>query len=72
MAAGPRPMHPSARSRPRPILAAALALDPRAGAAFERLGRTDRYALILPILKAATPAGRAGRVEKAIARLVSL
>ncbi|WP_035749715.1 YdeI/OmpD-associated family protein [Arthrobacter sp. 35W] len=36
-------------------LAAALADHPPARTAFERLGRTERYALILPLLKAHTP-----------------
>jgi uncharacterized protein YdeI (YjbR/CyaY-like superfamily) len=47
-----------------PDLAAALADDPRAKAAFEGLGRSDRYGLILPRLKARTPESR----ERALAR----
>lgn len=35
-----------------PDLAAALAGNARANAAFERFGRSDRYAVILPLLKA--------------------
>jgi len=50
-------------------LAAALAGDARAEAAFERLGRSDRYAVILPLLKARTPAARARLLAQAIARL---
>ncbi|MEV7214383.1 YdeI/OmpD-associated family protein [Kitasatospora cineracea] len=43
-----------------PELAAELAADPRAGAAFEALDRTARYQLVLPLLQALTPeAGRA-------------
>lgn len=52
-----------------PDLAAALAADPAAGGAFARLGRSDRYALILPLLKAATPQARARSVARAIAAL---
>ncbi|TDE09433.1 YdeI/OmpD-associated family protein [Jiangella asiatica] len=50
-------------------LAAALAADPAAAAAFEALGRTDRYAVMLPVLKARTPAARATRVAQAVAAL---
>ena len=50
-----------------PDLAAALSADDRARAAFERLGRSDRYAVILPLLKARTPETRA----KALGRLVN-
>ncbi|MFC7496272.1 MULTISPECIES: YdeI/OmpD-associated family protein [unclassified Nocardioides] len=35
-------------------LAAALDADPVAGAAFAALGRTDRYAVMLPVLRATT------------------
>ena len=42
-----------------PDLAAALAADARASAAFERLGKSERYAVILPLLKARTPEARA-------------
>ena len=41
-----------------PDLAAALAGNARANAAFERLGRSDRYTVILPLLKARTPQAR--------------
>jgi uncharacterized protein YdeI (YjbR/CyaY-like superfamily) len=54
-----------------PDLAAALAGDARATAAFERLGRSDRYAVILPLLKARTPETRARILAKAIARLAA-
>jgi uncharacterized protein YdeI (YjbR/CyaY-like superfamily) len=49
-------------------LAAALAGHGLANAAFERLGRSDRYAVILPLLKARTPEARA-RVLPARSRL---
>lgn len=52
-----------------PDLAAALAGNARASAAFEQLGRTDRYAVILPLLKARTPEARARLVARAVARL---
>jgi uncharacterized protein YdeI (YjbR/CyaY-like superfamily) len=54
-----------------PDLAAALAGDARANAAFERLGRSDRYAVILPLLKARTPQARATAVTRAIAHLTT-
>ncbi|MFF0095778.1 YdeI family protein [Streptomyces canus] len=43
-------------------LAAALDADPRAREAFERLGRTDRYQLMLGLLQARTPKSRAAQV----------
>ena len=49
-----------------PDLAEALAAHPDAAAWFEALGRTDRYRLILPLLKARTPAGREARLTRAI------
>jgi uncharacterized protein YdeI (YjbR/CyaY-like superfamily) len=52
-----------------PDLAAALAADPRAAAAFERLGRSERYAVILPLLKARSPRSRATMVARAVDRL---
>jgi uncharacterized protein YdeI (YjbR/CyaY-like superfamily) len=52
-----------------PDLAAALARHPTAGAAFERLGRSERYAVILPLLKAASPESRATLLSRAIERL---
>jgi uncharacterized protein YdeI (YjbR/CyaY-like superfamily) len=51
-------------------LAAALARDPLAHAAFDRLGRSERYAVILPVLKALTPQARAQVVAREVARLV--
>lgn len=54
-----------------PDLATALAGDPRASAAFERLGRSDRYAVILPLLKARTPETRARILARTVARLAA-
>lgn len=50
-------------------LAAALERDPDAGAAFDALGRTDRYQVIFALLTARTPKGRAARLAAALARL---
>ncbi len=50
-------------------LVAALERDPRARAAFEALGRTGRYQLVLPLLKARTPDVRAARLAAAVAGL---
>jgi uncharacterized protein YdeI (YjbR/CyaY-like superfamily) len=52
-----------------PDLAAALAGDAAARAAYDALGRTERYLLALPILKAVEPDARARQVARAIARL---
>lgn len=52
-----------------PDLAAALAANARATAAFERLGRSDRYQVILPLLKARTAEMRATLLARAVARL---
>jgi uncharacterized protein YdeI (YjbR/CyaY-like superfamily) len=54
-----------------PDLAAALAGNARANAAFERLGRSDRYAVILPLLKARTPETRARTLARTVARLAA-
>ncbi|MFC4114664.1 YdeI/OmpD-associated family protein [Nonomuraea zeae] len=54
-----------------PDLAAALAARPRAAARFEALDKTGRYLLILPLLKARTPAGRAARLDRTISGLLS-
>ncbi len=54
-----------------PDLAAALAGDAQASAAFERLGRSDRYAVILSLLKARTPETRAKLLARAVARLAA-
>lgn len=52
-----------------PDLATALEGNVRAKNVFERLGRSDRYAVILPLLKARTPETRARTLARAIARL---
>jgi uncharacterized protein YdeI (YjbR/CyaY-like superfamily) len=52
-----------------PELAAALAQNERAKRAFELLDKSGQYAVILPILKATTAAGRADRLQKAITKL---
>jgi uncharacterized protein YdeI (YjbR/CyaY-like superfamily) len=52
-----------------PDLAAALSENPRAAAAFEALGRTDRYAVILDLVTARTPETRSAHLRKAIAML---
>lgn len=53
-----------------PDLAEALAAHPAAAARFETLDKTGRYLMILPLLKARTPAGRAARLHKAISGLL--
>ncbi|WP_149825329.1 YdeI/OmpD-associated family protein [Streptomyces tailanensis] len=50
-------------------LAAALERNPPARSAFERLGKTDRYLVVLGLLKARTPATRAARLRAALAKL---
>ncbi|MEV4544016.1 YdeI/OmpD-associated family protein [Micromonospora echinaurantiaca] len=50
-------------------LAAALAANDRARAAYQALGRSDRYAVFLPLLKARTPAARARALRRALAGL---
>lgn len=52
-------------------LAAALARSPRAEAAFDGLGRSDRYQLMLGVLQARTARSRAARAAAAVARLES-
>lgn len=54
-----------------PDLVAALAANEPARVAFESLGRTGRYQVILPLLKARTPERRATLVERAVADLAS-
>ena len=54
-----------------PDLAAALAGNTLANDAFARLGRSDRYAVILPLLKARTPQTRARILARALARLAA-
>lgn len=52
-----------------PDVAAALKADKAAKEAFDRLGRTDQYILILPLLKALTPQTRAARLRKMLENL---
>ena len=52
-------------------LAVALAADPVAQTAYDALGRSERYALMLPVLKATTDAARAREVARALARLTA-
>jgi uncharacterized protein YdeI (YjbR/CyaY-like superfamily) len=54
-----------------PDLAAALDHDDRAKAAFESLGRSERYAVILPLLKARTPQQRAELLRVTVSRLAA-
>jgi len=50
-------------------LARALDRNPGARAAFDALGRTDRYQVIFALLTARTQKGRAARLAAAVARL---
>ncbi|RPF36526.1 YdeI family protein [Streptomyces sp. TLI_185] len=50
-------------------LAAALSRNSEARAAFDALGRTDRYQVIFALLTARTPRGRAVRLAAALERL---
>jgi uncharacterized protein YdeI (YjbR/CyaY-like superfamily) len=52
-------------------LAAALDEDPRAANAFASLGKTERYAIILRLETARTPASRARHLRDAMSRLAS-
>jgi uncharacterized protein YdeI (YjbR/CyaY-like superfamily) len=52
-----------------PDLAAALAADPAAAAAFEALDRTARYLVMLPVLQARTPETRRVRLDRALQAL---
>ncbi|MGW6393853.1 YdeI/OmpD-associated family protein [Streptomyces sp. NPDC055103] len=52
-------------------LAEALAADPRAAAAFEALGKTDRYLVILSLWQARTAKTRAARLARAVAALAA-
>ena len=54
-----------------PDLAAALAADERAAAAFAALGRTRRYAVVLPLLKATSQGRRAELVARSVERLAA-
>ena len=59
------PRHGSARP------GGALEASAPAQAAFERLSRSERYAVILPLLKARTPETRAKTLARAVARLAA-
>ncbi|HEX6424100.1 MAG TPA: YdeI/OmpD-associated family protein [Acidimicrobiales bacterium] len=50
-------------------LAAALGRDERARDRFDRLGRTERYALLLRLMKVRTPGGRAVQLRRIVASL---
>jgi uncharacterized protein YdeI (YjbR/CyaY-like superfamily) len=52
-----------------PDLVAALAASPRATAAFEALGKTQRYGVILNVVTARTDSARSARLGRAIAAL---
>lgn len=52
-----------------PDLADALAQNPQALAAFDALGRSERYAVILELLKARTKTRREQLLARAIAKL---
>lgn len=54
-----------------PELTAALDSNPVARAAFERLGKTERYLLILPLLKSATKESRAKALVRILGQLGS-
>ena len=54
-----------------PDLAEALAANPSAGRAFEALGKTEQYAVILDLITARNPRTRAAHLAKAIAALES-
>jgi uncharacterized protein YdeI (YjbR/CyaY-like superfamily) len=49
-----------------PDLTVALAVNQPAKEAFNRLSKTDRYLVVLPLLKARTPEARAARLRKTI------
>jgi uncharacterized protein YdeI (YjbR/CyaY-like superfamily) len=52
-----------------PDLAAALAASPQAAKAFDALGTTQRYAVILKLVTARTPTARAAQLRRAMAAL---
>jgi uncharacterized protein YdeI (YjbR/CyaY-like superfamily) len=52
-----------------PDLATALAASPQAAQAFDALGRTDRYAVILKVVTARSHDARAAQVHRALAAL---
>jgi len=54
---------------PPPDLLDAMAASPRAAQAFERLNRTDRYAILLELETARSPETRAARLRRAVETL---
>ncbi|THA61078.1 OmdA domain containing protein [Streptomyces sp. A0958] len=50
-------------------LAGALAADEAAGGFFERLGRSDRYLVLLRLMTASTPEVRQARLRRAVAAM---
>ncbi len=60
---------PQRNVRLPPDLESALEHNERARTAFRQLGKAGQYAVILPALKAASPAIRAIQLQKAIAKL---
>ncbi|MEV6753133.1 YdeI/OmpD-associated family protein [Streptomyces sp. NPDC051214] len=50
-------------------LAQALAAAPKAGKTFETLSRTERYAVLHSLMTARTPATRASRLDRVVAKL---
>ena len=54
-----------------PDLAAALKANKPAGDFFAQLGKTDQYLVMLPLLKARTPQGRATRLQKVVDELAA-
>ena len=54
-----------------PDLAAALSVNPPAAAAFEGLGKSGRYAEMLPLFKARTPESRAKLIGQLVERLAA-
>lgn len=50
-------------------LTAVLTEEPGLAAAFDALGRSERYGLMLPVLAARTPQARTAAVERAVATL---
>jgi uncharacterized protein YdeI (YjbR/CyaY-like superfamily) len=55
-----------------PDLADAIAASPRAAQAFDALGRTDRYAVILKVVTARTATARATQLRKVVIALEAL
>nr|WP_274622574.1 YdeI/OmpD-associated family protein [Myxococcus fulvus] len=51
------------------VLTVALAASPRAARAFEALGRTRRYGLVLKVLTARTEKGRESQVRRVVEEL---